>query len=52
MYQQFVTWILEIANSQRELNGLPPLTPTEAKLLWKQFHTQVTTKQVPKLETN
>jgi len=42
VYQTFIQWILECGNRQREKNGLPPLTPTEAKQIWADVYAKVT----------
>ena len=49
LYQIIITWILESGNAQRKKRGLPPLTPTEAKEIYKKFHEMVIKENVGKM---
>ena len=42
IYQSVIAWMLLSGNEQRKRNGLEPITPTQAKDIWKDLHTQVT----------
>jgi len=42
IYQIIIDWILGEGNKQRTANYLEPLTPTQAKQIYKEFHNKVT----------
>jgi len=41
IYQIIIDWILTVGNLQRDRRGLEPLTPTQAKKIFKAFHAMV-----------
>jgi len=44
LYQHIIEWILTVGNTLRIKKGLEPLTPTQAKDIYKKFHAMVTEK--------
>ena len=44
LYQTIINWILSVGNALRIKKGLEPLTPTQAKDIYKKFHAMVTEK--------